>query len=86
MNSAVITSHLQNSLRKIGAFVEALQVPTGSRRAPGEVRRRITVRDRTFELTLSLNTLAVVSDCRPDERHLVLILQNPGAKPVRRKG
>lgn len=83
MNSPNITSHLHTSFRKIGAFVEALPVRTGSRRAPGEVRRRITVRDRTFELTLSPNTLAVVSDCRPDERHLVLSLQNPGAKPER---
>jgi hypothetical protein len=83
MNSSVITSHLHTSFRKIGAFVQASPVPTDSRRVRGEVRRRITVRDRTFELTLSPNTLAVVSDCRPDERHLVLNLQNPGAKPER---
>lgn len=80
---SVITSHLHTSFRKIGAFVQAVPVPTGSRRAPGEVRRRITVRDRVFELTLSANTLAVVTDCRPDERHLVLSLQNPDGKPER---
>ena len=50
MNSSIITSHLHTSFRKIGAFVEALPVPTGSRRAPGEVRRRISVRDRTTDL------------------------------------
>ncbi len=83
MNSFIVTSHLHTSFRKIGAFIQALPAPTGSRRARGEVRRRIAVRDRTFELTLSPNTLAVVSDCRPDERHLVLSLQNPGAKPER---
>ena len=83
MNSFTITAHLHTSFRKIGAFVEASPVPIGSRRARDEVRRRITVRDRTFELTLSPNTLAVVSDCRPDDRHLVLSLQNPGGKPER---
>lgn len=65
MNSFIVTSHLHMSFRKIGAFIQALPAPTASRRASGEVRRRIAVRDRTFELTLSANTLAVVSDCRP---------------------
>jgi hypothetical protein len=83
MNSFVITSHLHTAFRKIGAFVQALPAPADSRRARSEVRRRITVRDRTFELSLSPNTLAVVSDCRPDDRHLVLNLQNPGGKPER---
>lgn len=83
MNSFVITSHLHTSFRKIGAFVLASPAATDSRRVRGEVRRRITVRDRTFELSLSPTTLAVVSDCRPDDRHLVLNLQNPGGKPER---
>lgn len=83
MNSFVITSHLHTSFRKIGAFVQASPDLIGSRRARGEAPRRITVRDRTFELTLPPRTLAVVSDCRPDDRHLVLNLQNPGAKPER---
>jgi hypothetical protein len=83
MNSFVITSHLHTSFRKIGAFVHALPVPAGNRRARGEVPGRVAVRDRTFELTLSPTTQAVVSDCRPDERHLVLNLHNAGGKPER---
>lgn len=83
MNSFIVTSHLHTSFRKIGAFIQALPAPTGSRRAPDEVRQRIAVRERTFELTVPPHTLAVVSDCRPAERHLVLRLQNPGAKPER---
>ena len=79
MNSFVITSHLYTSFRKIGAFVEALPDIAGNRRIRGEVGRRITVRDRTFKLTLSSNTLAVVSDCRPEDRHLVLNLPNVGS-------
>jgi hypothetical protein len=85
MNSFIVTSHLHTSFRKIGAFVQAVPQPvaTRPRRGPVAGPRRINVRDRTFELTLTPDTLAVVSDCRPDERHLVLNLQNPGSKPER---
>jgi hypothetical protein len=85
MNSFTITSHLHTSFRKIGAFVQAIppRAPARNRPMPGETRRRITVRDRTFELMLPATALAVVSDCRADERHLVLNLINPGGKPER---
>lgn len=82
MNSFQLTPHLHTSFRKIGACVEVLPAFLDRRRRFA-LPRRITVLDRTFGLSLPPGTLAVVSDCRPDQRHLVLSLQDPGAKPER---
>lgn len=50
---------------------------------PELAARRINVRDDAFELTLPVATRAVVLDCRRDDRHLVLSLQEPAGAPQR---
>jgi hypothetical protein len=86
MNSFIVTSHLRSSFRAIGAYVRAVPpaqpVPRASWRVAAPARR-ISVRDDAFELTLPINTRAVVLDCRKSDHHLVLSLQDPGAAPQR---
>ncbi len=85
MNTFLITSHLQSSFRRIGARVRAQPLPTprAGWRAAAAAPRRIDVHDDAFELTLPVTSSAVVLDCRPAERHLVLSLQDHGATPER---
>lgn len=81
MNTFVITSHLHSSFRAIGARVRAVPPPSQpfSWRTAGIASRRVSVRDESFELSLPVETRAVVLDCRRADRHLVLSLQEPGA-------
>ncbi len=83
MNTFPITSHLRSSFRKIGADVRVIapQVPRRTWRAAAVSRERIRVHHRLFELILPPQASAVVLDCRKDERHLVLTIQEPGGAP-----
>ncbi len=87
MNTFLITSHLRSSFRAIGAYVRAVPLPQPAPRpswfAPAPDARRIDIRDDTFELVLRPTARATVLDCRKDERHLVLSLQDAGAAPQR---
>lgn len=85
MNSFIITSHLRSSFRGIGAYVRAVPLPPPRRTWNGFATetRRINVRNDAFELMLPLNARAVVLDCRKDEHHLVLSVQEPRVAPQR---
>lgn len=83
MNSFPVTSHLHSAFRKIGADVRVVPPIRVPRPRPWLVAlnaERIRVRDDRFELVLPGNASATILDCRRDERHLVLSVQEPGVE------
>lgn len=84
MNRLLLTSHVRDSFRRIGADVRAVPPPVVQRTVFGGVlfdQIRLRVRDETFELVLPAGTEALVRDCRAPERHLVLAIRELGSAP-----
>lgn len=86
MNTFPFTTHLRSAFRKIGADVRVVAPLRSARRtwipaasAAALAAQRIRVRDDMFELVLPATASATVLDCRKDERHLVVSVQDAGA-------